>query len=78
MDDLTRFITQDEAADILFCSSSQIRKMRQKGLISGTRFGKRWIYKRDDILDFRDRNVGNDFRNFTSLSDTATLRKFSV
>lgn len=63
------FLTQSEVADLLHCEVHRIIQFRKAGLLKGTRYGRRWLYRRNDIEKFVDESIGMDFVNFTDLSE---------
>lgn len=69
------FYTQDELANLLHCEVHRVIQFRQAGLLRGTRFGRRWIYRKNDVEAFVNESLGKDFTNFTDLSEEG-LKKY--
>lgn len=57
------YLTAEEAAQILRCSTRKIGELRSGGLLRGLRIGKAYIYKRAEIDRFFDEYAGWDLGN---------------
>ena len=75
-DALPSMMTQKEVAEYLHCSEHHITAMRQHGLLTGTRYGKRWMYLEDDICNLVIKTVGKDFNNFRDMTPESATREF--
>ena len=69
-------ITTKEVAKLLRCSTHQIGYLRKYGLIVGTRFGKYWVFDRNEIEDFLERSKGKDYSNFRDMTPEAAKKKY--
>lgn len=76
MIELTDICTTQEVAEILHCSTHQVSSLRKFGLITGTRFGKNWLYDKKGIIEFISTCRGKDFFNFKDLTPEAARKKY--
>lgn len=74
--ELNEIMTTKQVAEFLRCSSQQVGYLRKYGLIVGTRFGKYWLFERDEIIDFVKRSKGKDFANFRDMTPEAAQKKY--
>ena len=74
IDDM-RLLTQQEVASILHCEVHKVTALRRTGFLKGSRFGKRWVYREEDVTDFIDKSVGVDYSDLSKLSNKG-LEKF--
>lgn len=71
-------MTQEEVGEYLHCSTHHVTHMRQAGLIKGMKFGKRWLYVKDDIMEFVMESIGKDYSNFRDMSPDGLKNKYNV
>lgn len=75
---ISKLLTTKEVANALGCSTHHVLHLRQHGVITGTRFGKRWMYSEEDINRFISRNNGKDFSNILSMSPTYIKKNYNI
>ena len=73
---LEKYLTTSEVAQLLHCSKHQVGYLRQYGLITGTRFGKYWLFDKDEIEEFMNRSKGKDYSNFRDMTPEAAQKKY--
>lgn len=78
MEEKVDLMTQEEVGAYLHCSTHHVTHMRQAGLIKGMKFGKRWLYVKNDIIKFVVKSIGKDYSNFRELSSNGLKKKYNV
>ena len=73
---INEILTTKEVADILHCSTHQVGYLRKYGILVGTRFGKNWLYEKDDVINFIRQSKGKDYANFRDLTPEAAREKY--
>ena len=73
---LPSLMTQREVAEYLHCSEHHITALRKHGLLTGTRYGKRWLYLEDEINAFVLKTIGKDFNNFRDMTPESAAREY--
>ncbi len=76
--EMDNILTVKQVAEILHCSTHQVGYLRKYGLIVGTRFGKYWLFDKDDINDFIRRSRGKDYANFRDMTPEAAREKYGI
>ena len=74
--DSLNLLTQEETAAMLHCSTHNVMRLRKRGILIGTRFGKRWVYREEDILAFIKSNIGKDLTNFRNMTPEAAQKMY--
>ena len=74
--ELSEIMTTKQVAEFLHCSTHQVGYLRKYGLLVGTRFGKYWLFEKDEIIDFVKRSKGKDYANFRDMSPEAARVKY--
>ena len=69
MIDEMRLLTQQEVAAILHCEAHKVTALRRTGLLKGAKFGKRWVYREKDVMDFVEKSIGIDYSDLSKLSE---------
>lgn len=70
-----QLLTQQEVASILHCEVHKVTALRRTGFLKGSRFGKRWVYRSEDVTDFINKSVGIDYSDISKLTEKG-LEKF--
>lgn len=76
MIELNEIYTTKEVAEVLHCSTHQVSTLRKFGLITGTRFGKNWLYDKNAIISFISACRGKDLYNLKNLTPEAARKKY--
>lgn len=76
--ELDHILTTKEVAAILRCSTHQVGYLRKYGLLVGTRFGKYWLFEKEEIYDFIRRSKGKDYANFRDMTPEAAREKYGA
>lgn len=53
------FITTDETAKLLFVTPYTVREYIKAGKLKAARIGKRYLLKKDEVLNFLNELIGN-------------------
>jgi hypothetical protein len=61
------FYTQTELASIWHCNSRHIGHLRMYGLLPAIKFGRYYIYRKQDVDTFWQRYSGCDLSNLTQI-----------
>ena len=73
-----KWLNSEEVAKILHCSSRQVTKYRQLGILHGTRVGKPWLYCMDDVETLLETNKGKDVSVATKYSSESAAELFGI
>lgn len=76
--EINKFYTTEEVAKLLHCSTHYVTHLRQSGLLIGTRYGKRWLYMKNDLESFICATRGKDLSNFRDLTSEGIQKEFHV
>ncbi len=76
--ELSEIMTTKQVAEFLHCSTHQVGYLRKYGLLVGTRFGKYWLFEKDEIIDFVKRSKGKDYANFRDMTPEAARKKYGI
>ena len=75
---LSEIMTTKQVAEFLHCSTHQVGYLRKYGLLVGTRFGKYWLFEKEEIIDFVRRSKGKDYANFRDMTPEAARKKYGI
>jgi len=60
MNNIQLTYSEEEMADVLYCSLRRVRELRKMGVLQGTKTGKGYVYHFNEIKDLFETYRGKD------------------
>lgn len=70
-------LNAEDVAELLHAEAATVMQFARRGELPGTRFGKAWVFMRDDVIEFLRKQISSDTearqRRFTITAPVAVI-----